>query len=275
MITQKINADDLIKNLMSTEWSTRTRALSKIITIIENSPDCAKNLLDKILSTKPIQCEISDGKFKSHIFGLTGLPGSGKSTVINGVIKKWRAQNHSVAVLAIDPSSVTTGGAVLGDRIRMREHFQDPMVFIRSMGARGALGGVAKSTHPVLALLKWFGFNKIIVETVGTGQSESDVMQEADTVGLVLLPNVGDAIQFMKAGIMQLAHIFVLNKTDLADPSRTMQELEEIELHQDGWKPVVVCTSATNNLGLDELLLAIEQHQKHLDIKKHDTTKSP
>lgn len=271
MITQNINVETLINNLSSDVWAVRTRALSKAITVIENSPESAEIFLNQILNSK---VPSSPAQVTPHVFGLTGLPGSGKSTLINSLIKTWRAQNQSVAVLAVDPSSVTTGGAVLGDRIRMREHFQDPMVFIRSMSARGALGGIAKSTHPVLALLKWFGFQKIVVETVGTGQSESDIMQEADTVALVLVPNVGDDIQFMKAGIIQLAHIFILNKTDLADPSRTVQELEEVDAHQDGWKPPVICTSAADNHGLHELVLAIEKHQKYLDTKKNDLTKS-
>lgn len=273
MITQNVDIDSLIKNLLSDVWAIRTRALSKAITIIENSPDFAKKLLDLILDKKVSQTSESNHS-QPLVLGLTGLPGSGKSTLINSIIRKWRAQNQTVAVLAVDPSSVLTGGAVLGDRIRMREHFQDSGVFIRSMGARGALGGVSKATHPVLTLLKWFGFNKIIVETVGTGQSESDIMQEADTVALVLLPNVGDEIQFMKAGILQLAHIFILNKSDVADPARTAQELEETDPHADGWKPRIICTSATDNRGLDELILAIEEHEKHLSTKKHDKTTS-
>jgi len=271
VITLNVNVDSLISHFMSDSWLTRVRALSKAITLVENNPTFAQDFLKYIkdaqikdLDSKSSNTSSSEKQKKTQVIGLTGFPGSGKSTIVNLLVKKFRAQNKKVAVLAVDPSSSLTGGAVLGDRIRMQEHFKDDSVFIRSMGARGALGGLSDATQGAIELIKFLEFDYIIIETVGIGQSESEIVKIADTVLLVLLPNTGDEVQFMKAGVIQLAHIYVINKVDLSDPYRMVQELEDNDPIAPNWKAPVVCMSAVNQEGLDNLLSHIENHKQIL-----------
>ena len=264
MITSQVNIDNLLKHLNGDSWPRAVRALTKAITLIENNPEYASELLNHI-TAKASQ----NSQNYTQVIGLTGYPGAGKSTLINLLVKRFRAQNKKVAVLAVDPSSSLTGGAVLGDRIRLQEHFRDEAVFIRSMSARGELGGLSKATGNAIELIKCLGFDFIIVETVGVGQSESEIIKIADTSLLVLLPNTGDEVQFMKAGLIQLAHIFVVNKSDLSDPYRMMLELEDNEPHKNGWRAKAVCTSAVDQRGIDELILEIEKHKKFYENKKN------
>ncbi len=271
MITSHVDIDKLTKNFCEASWTHRIRALSKAITLIENNPTYTETLLNT-LSKHYIRLSSESLETKENfpqVIGLTGYPGAGKSTLVNLLIKKLRAKEKKVAVLAIDPSSTLTGGAVLGDRIRMQEHFKDNQVFIRSMSARGALGGLSKATNGVIALMKLLGFDYILIETVGIGQSESEIIQIANTVLLTLLPNTGDEVQFMKSGVIQLAHIFVINKCDLSDPFRMVHELEDNDPHKNGWKPPVVCTSASNQKGLNELILEIENHKIFYENQTH------
>ena len=202
--------------------------------------------------------------------GITGSPGVGKSTLTGALISALRKQGRKVGVLAVDPSSVLTGGALLGDRIRMNEHYLDVDVFIRSMSARGHLGGLAEATPMASKLLAIAGYSPVIVETVGVGQSEVEVMNHVDTTCVVLAPGAGDDIQSSKAGIMEIADIFIINKSD-RDPdgaARLRQEiLRSLDLspRSDGWVAPVILVSALERTGVDELLGAVDEHQKFLE----------
>ena len=245
---------ELLVEGMDDPWRSRVRALSRAITFVENDPLLAMS----IFGTHGL----GNHQSNSRVIGLTGLPGAGKSSLTNLMVRALRKSGKTVAVLAVDPSSPLSGGAVLGDRVRMQEHFRDPGVFIRSMGSRGALGGVARSTRSAVRLAGLLGFDRIIVETVGIGQSESEIVELADTTVLVLMPNSGDEVQLMKAGVLQLADIYVVNKSDIASPARMMNELHENTAPSDpeAWTPEVLATSATNEKGIDKLLEAIDSH---------------
>ena len=199
--------------------------------------------------------------------GITGSPGVGKSTLTGVLVSAFRERGKKVGVLAVDPSSVLTGGALLGDRIRMHEHYLDSGVFIRSMSARGHLGGLAKATPIASKLLAIAGYSPVIVETVGVGQSEVEVMNHVDSTIVVLAPGAGDDIQSAKAGIMEVADIFAINKSDRdIDEAKKMQgeilRAQEISQRSDGWRPPVVLLSALERSGIDDLLAAIQSHKE-------------
>ncbi|WP_232318234.1 methylmalonyl Co-A mutase-associated GTPase MeaB [Salisediminibacterium beveridgei] len=202
------------------------------------------------------------------VTGITGSPGAGKSTLVNRLVKAWRSDGQRVGILAVDPTSPFSGGALLGDRIRMHEHEGDPGVFIRSMGTRGSLGGLAEACQDAVRLLEAAGYDQIIVETVGVGQSELDIMKVADTIALVLYPSGGDVIQAFKAGIMEIADLFIMNKADLPGVEQLNYELDDL-LHltkkEDDWHPPIVKTIATEKVGIGELAEAIEKHGHWLD----------
>jgi LAO/AO transport system kinase len=201
------------------------------------------------------------------VVGFTGAPGTGKSTLVDGLVALLRKQGSSVAVLATDPNSPFTGGAILGDRIRMQRHALDPKVFIRSMGARGHLGGLSLATREAIRLLGAFGFDQVILETVGVGQSELEVAAVADTTVVVLTPNLGDGVQMIKAGILEIADIFVVNKADLDGHSRVLTELRSmLSLAPKGnWKPPILATVAAKQEGIEELWEAVVAHRRHLE----------
>jgi len=201
------------------------------------------------------------------VAGFTGAPGTGKSTLVDGLVALLRKQESSVAVLATDPNSPFTGGAILGDRIRMQRHALDPKVFIRSMGARGHLGGLSLATREAIRLLGAFGFDEVILETVGVGQSELEVAAVADTTVVVLTPNLGDGVQMIKAGILEIADIFVVNKADLEGHGRVVTELRSmLSLAPKGsWKPPILATVAARQEGLEELWAAVLAHREHLE----------
>ena len=203
--------------------------------------------------------------------GVTGPPGAGKSTLVDRVIARLRAAGRSIGVIAVDPSSPFTGGAVLGDRIRMQHHSLDPGVFIRSLSTRGRRGGLARATRQVARLLDAFGKQEIIIETVGVGQTELDIMEVTRTVVVVLVPEAGDTIQVMKAGLLEIAHVFVVNKADRDGALRMKSELEGMLQLRPGaaWSVPVVLTEATQDRGIDELMAAIAAHRAHL---AHDGT---
>lgn len=237
------------------EWRLKTRSLSKAITLVENDPKSSGELLK--LST-PFGV-----KNKCHVIGITGLPGAGKSSLTSHLISKLKNDGKKVAVFAVDPSSTETGGAFLGDRVRMSAHYRDANVFIRSMASRGALGGLARATRGAIQLAAFAGFDFVLVETVGIGQSESAIIDVADTVVLVLMPHSGDEVQLLKAGVLERCHIYVVNKSDLADASRMLQEISENtepSPASKNWRPRVLATSAKNNAGLAELQQAIFDH---------------
>ncbi|WGL60992.1 methylmalonyl Co-A mutase-associated GTPase MeaB [Pigmentibacter sp. JX0631] len=264
-IKQSIDINTIVNSLIGKfclenvdQWNSQIRALSKAITFVENDPLLAPKLLaHPNLST--------NATMQARIIGITGLPGAGKSTLTNLIVKELRKLGKKVAIFAVDPSSSLTGGAILGDRVRMHEHFRDPHVFIRSMGSRGALGGVARATRSAIRLASVLNFDYILVETVGIGQSESEITSLADSTVLVLMPNSGDEIQLMKSGILQLANIYVVNKCDLADSSRMIQELMENTApnEENQWHPPVLKTSAAKNEGISELVNSFFQHEEY------------
>lgn len=209
---------------------------------------------------------------KAHRIGVTGPPGAGKSTLVDKLIKIYRAQGKKVGVVAVDPSSPFTGGAVLGDRIRMMDHGADDGVFIRSLGSRGSHGGLSRATRDIVNLFDAAGFDIILIETVGVGQTELDIMSVAHTTVVVLVPESGDTIQTMKAGLMEIADLFVVNKGDREGADRIKMELESLAEMQDGsWKIPVLKTIAASNKGVVELVLEIDNHFKYL--KGNSSTK--
>lgn len=236
------------------------RALAKLITKIENDRHGSEDILRELYKENS----------ETIVIGITGPPGAGKSSLTDRLIKEYRSLGKTVGIVAVDPSSPFTGGAILGDRIRMCDHATDPGVFIRSMGSRGSLGGLAPATIDVLNLMKSAGFDVLIVETVGVGQSEIDVMSIADTVLLVLVPGMGDDVQALKAGIMEIADIFVINKADKDGKERLAAELNMIinlNRHRLEWEPPVVETIATENAGTTELMEKIRSRGKWLENK--------
>lgn len=204
----------------------------------------------------------------AHIIGFTGNPGSGKSTLVDTVVRKLRAEGKKVGVVAIDPSSPYTGGAILGDRIRMQKHAGDPGVFIRSLATRGHLGGLSRSTNDVVTVLDAMGFDAVIVETVGVGQDEVDIVKTAHTSVVVLVPGLGDDIQNMKAGILEIADIFVVNKSDRDGAERVVGELQYLQHLLAGspdYIPVqILKTVAPQNQGIEELVAAVHEHRAGL-----------
>jgi LAO/AO transport system kinase len=211
---------------------------------------------------------------RAYTVGVTGPPGAGKSTLVDGLTAHLRKSEATVGVIAVDPTSPFTGGAVLGDRIRMQSHTLDAGVFIRSMATRGSLGGLARATASVQKLLDAFGFDRILVETVGVGQSELDVMKLADTIVVVLVPESGDAIQTMKAGLLEVADVFVVNKADRDGASALVTELRYmVHLHKQGqqaareldWEVPVLTTVAATGVGVDELHGEIARHRAALE----------
>lgn len=204
---------------------------------------------------------------KAHIIGVTGPPGSGKSTLVDKLIGAFRREQLRVGVVAVDPSSPFTGGALLGDRIRMAQFSTDPEVFIRSMGSRGSLGGLAWATRDVVHIFDAFGKDIILVETVGAGQAEVEIMKLAETVVLLTVPGLGDDIQTIKAGVMEIGDIFVINKADLAGADLRYVELQSalgLSPQQQGWQSPIIKTVATEGEGVGELVAAIHAHHDYL-----------
>jgi len=234
------------------------RALARAITLIERRDPEVRRL----------QESLRDRARKAQVVGFTGAPGTGKSTLVDALVAHLRKQDRMVAVIATDPNSPFTGGAILGDRIRMQRHALDPKVFIRSMGARGHLGGLSLAAREAVRLLAAFGFDPVILETVGVGQSELEVAAVADTTVVVLTPNLGDGVQMIKAGILEIADVFVVNKADLEGHQRVATELRamlSMAPKSDAWKPPIVATSAARQEGIDALWAAIESHRAHLE----------
>ena len=247
-----------MEKLMERFWSGDHRALARIISRIEDEQPEKDEILKKI----------SPRTGKSYVVGVTGSPGAGKSSLVDRLVGEIRKRKETVGIIAVDPTSPFTGGAILGDRIRMNEHALDSGVYIRSMGTRGSLGGLAKTTKEVAKVIDAFGMDWIIIETVGVGQAELDIMHIADTIVVVLTPGAGDAIQTMKAGIMEIADVFAINKCDMPGADSLAAEVELMLDMQDDhikWRPPVVKTSTINKgEGIGELLAAIEKHKNYL-----------
>lgn len=235
------------------------RALARAISYIESGHESGQMLLKNVRSK-------AGG---ARLIGITGSPGSGKSTLTDGLIGLARAQDKKVAVVAVDPTSPYSGGAILGDRIRMMRWHQDKNVYIRSMATRGHLGGLAAATLQVIALLDAYKFDYIFIETVGVGQSEVDIVQVADTTLLVLTPGGGDGVQAFKAGIMEIADIFAINKFDLPGGPRLKREIKaalELSHPEEGdWWPPILGTTATKGEGIEDLFEELNKHFEHLE----------
>ena len=233
------------------------RALARTITLVERRDPSVRDLEEALRSDASTP----------GVAGFTGAPGTGKSTLVDAVVAHLRGKEKSVAVLATDPNSPFTGGAILGDRIRMQRHALDGKVFIRSMGARGHLGGLSLATREAIRLLGAFGFDEVILETVGVGQSELEVAAVADTTVVVLTPNLGDSVQMIKAGILEIADLFVVNKSDLDGHARVAAELRAMMnlAPKRVWKPPIIATVATRQEGIEQLWSAVVAHRSHLE----------
>jgi len=227
-------------------------ALAKTITMVENNPELVVPVVTN----------------KTQIIGITGAPGVGKSTTVNSMIKFLRSIEMSVAVLAVDPSSPITGGALLGDRIRLTEHFLDPHVFIRSLATRGHLGGLSATTASAIAVTRHGNFDYILVETVGVGQSEVEVMKYVDTVLIVLAPGMGDGIQASKAGLLEIGDVYLVNKSDLDGAELLVRELEKslnLMGPKKGWTPPILLGAMEKSDGISDLMDAIHAHKNSND----------
>jgi LAO/AO transport system kinase len=208
---------------------------------------------------------------------MTGAPGAGKSTLVDQLAKLYRKQNRTVGIIAVDPTSPYTGGAILGDRIRMQDHFADPGIYIRSMATRGSLGGLARTTADVSTVLDASGRDVILIETVGVGQDEVDIVRLADITVVILVPGMGDDVQTIKAGIMEIADIFVINKSDREGAERVEREiraLQTLATRQDGWTPPIVKTVATDGTGVPDLANSIASYEEFLQKENRALKKS-
>ena len=254
-----------MQNIVERLLSGDRRALARMVTLIENESPQAHLYL----------AELHQHAGLAHIIGVTGAPGAGKSTLVTRLVRELRRRERRVGVVAVDPTSPFTGGAILGDRIRMMELAGDPNVFIRSMASRGSLGGLSSSTRDVVRAMDAAGYDPIIIETVGTGQAEVEVMRAAQTVLVVTAPGMGDEVQAIKAGILEIADIFVVSKADKPGADQTVAELAMLlsldpnrRLHDKTkpyWRIPVLKTSAIKDQGITQLVDAIQQHRQYLE----------
>jgi len=243
------------------------RALARAISTVENRAPGWSELLKALFQHSG----------KARVLGLTGPPGAGKSTLVDQLARFYRKHNHRVGIIAVDPTSPYTGGAILGDRIRMQEHFSDPGIYIRSMATRGSLGGLARTTADVTTVLDASGRDLIMIETVGVGQDEVDIVRLADVTILILVPGMGDDVQTIKAGIMEIADIFVINKSDrdgAENVEREIRSLQSLAMRHDGWTPPIVKTVASQGVGIEVLAGAIADYEAYLQKKNLVLNKS-
>ncbi len=244
------------------EWIDRLRAgdprvLARVISAVENRAQGSSDLLKALFPYTG----------QARILGLTGAPGAGKSTLVDQLARHYRKENRTVGIVAVDPTSPYTGGAILGDRIRMQDHFADPGIYIRSMATRGSLGGLARTTADVTSVLDASGRDLIMIETVGVGQDEVDIVRLADITVVILVPGMGDDVQSIKAGIMEIADIFVINKSDRDGAERVEKEiraLQSLAIRSDHWTPPIVKTVASEGTGVAELAAAVAQYESFL-----------
>jgi len=236
-----------------------TRALARLLSLVEDASPRVRSVIKELLPHAGA----------ARVIGLTGSPGVGKSTVTGALVSAFRAAGARIAVLAVDPTSPFTGGALLGDRVRMQQHATDEAVFIRSMASRGHLGGLAASTPQAIRVLDAAGFELIIIETVGVGQAEVAIASLADSVVVLLAPGMGDAIQAAKAGILEVADLFVVNKADKPDTQQVVRDLRNMialaDHGPDDWKPPIITTVAMKGEGIEELVTRLDAHWSWLN----------
>ena len=233
------------------------RALARAISTVENRGPESADLLKALFPHSG----------KARILGMTGAPGAGKSTLVDQLAKLYRREGKTLGIIAVDPTSPYTGGAILGDRIRMQDHHADPGIYIRSMATRGSLGGLARTTADVATVLDASGRDLILIETVGVGQDEVDIVRLADITVVLLVPGMGDDVQTIKAGIMEIADIFVINKSDREGAERVEREvraMQSLAMRTDHWSPPIVKTVASEGKGIEELAAAIASYEAYL-----------
>jgi LAO/AO transport system kinase len=254
-----VNSEGCMDELVAEVLQGSVRAMARLITLVENEDSRALHLMGAIYHNTG----------NAYVLGITGSPGTGKSTLTDKITTILRERDQTVGVIAVDPSSPFTGGALLGDRIRMQRSSGDAEVFIRSMATRGNLGGLARTTTDVVKIMDAFGKDWVIVETVGVGQDEVEIAKTADTTIVVLAPGLGDTIQSMKAGVMEIADLYVVNKADRSGADELVSEVT-VRVEQDSqikkavWKPPIVKTIAVENQGTDTLVEAVEKHRSFL-----------
>ena len=262
-------ADGLVQRLLNGN----VRSLARAITLVEEGSARVPALLRAVYGRTG----------QAYVIGITGSPGAGKSSLVNVLVAHYRREGKKVGVIAVDPSSAFSGGAILGDRIRMQRHFLDGDVFIRSMANRGHAGGLAEATHDAVDLMDAAGYEIILLETVGVGQDEVEVVDGADTVCVVLVPGMGDDIQSLKAGIMEIAQVFVLNKSDRPGVDRLQADVNQmlgLRDWQQAWRPPLVRTVATAGEGIEELCQQIAEHRtatagkEAINRRRHDLSRS-
>jgi LAO/AO transport system kinase len=233
------------------------RALARAISMVENRGPESADLLKALFPHSG----------KARILGMTGAPGAGKSTLVDQLAKLYRREGKTLGIIAVDPTSPYSGGAILGDRIRMQDHHADPGIYIRSMATRGSLGGLARTTADVATVLDASGRDLILIETVGVGQDEVDIVRLADITVVILVPGMGDDVQTIKAGIMEIADIFVINKSDREGAERVEREvraMQSLAMRTDHWSPPIVKTVASEGKGIEELAAAIASYEAYL-----------
>ena len=248
-----------------------TQRVNKILSgDVRTAARLIRDIDDGVVSSRQVLKALYPHTGRAYVIGISGFPGVGKSTLVDQMIQAYRTAGKTLGVLAVDPTSPFSGGAILGDRVRMQRHGTDPEVFIRSLATRGHFGGLTRSTHNVIDVLDAMGKEIILVETVGVGQDEVDIVTTAHTTIIVLIPGMGDDIQAIKAGILEVADIFVVNKADQEGLEKTIKELQAmLDMNTQGgtqrhWRPPIVATEAARNQGVEELLSHIEAHKAFL-----------
>jgi LAO/AO transport system kinase len=247
----------LAPNLASQVLKGDHRAVARAISIVEAGGEPSRKLIQ----------ELYPHTGRAFTIGVTGPTGTGKSTLVDKIIEEYRKRERSVGVLAIDPSSAFTGGALLGDRVRMMDHSLEKKVYIRSMASRGDLGGLARAARNTIRVLDAAGMDIILVETVGAGQTEVQIATTVDATIVVLMPQLGDEIQAFKAGFAEIGDVFVINKADLVNPAKTIYNIASGLQERDGWRPPVLKTVAIKGTGIPSVVDAVEKFQKHLEAK--------